>query len=133
MLNRCSFFEIKKIKEPFRDNKEDEPHFYCVARSHPKWWKGSCFPSAMPSKSLLSAIKKGNITWEQYTDIFTQEILSNTKAKSLLKALWKQSQHEEIYLVCWEKTERNMMDTKCHTILLMEMAESLARDDAWTC
>lgn len=129
MLKRCSFFEIKKIVKDYGDN----VRFRCVARSHPRWWEGECYTKLAPSKSLLDAIKAKRITWDQYIDIYCQEVLGREGAYSLLKALWKQAQNENLYLVCWERSEPNMMETECHTVLIIEMAEALAVDEKWTC
>ena len=128
MLSRCSFFEMKQVRESPDDD------FLGVARKCPAWWKGSHYLSLAPSEELLSAVKRRTIFWNEYIELFRDEICNNPKALELLKAIWKYAQSHNVYLVCWEKTDQdNIYDTRCHTIILMELAERLAKEANWSC
>ncbi|MHA2065287.1 MAG: DUF488 family protein, N3 subclade [Candidatus Thorarchaeota archaeon] len=129
MLDRCSYWEIKGIKK----EKGNKAKFICVARSHPRWWKGKCFESLAPSKQLLGLIKNNGLSWEEYKAMYLGEIIRRDTTDKLLKAIWKSAQLEDVYLVCWEKTLEDTMDTKCHTIILIDMINRLAREQVWYC
>jgi len=122
---------MKKVR------KSPEDTFYCVSRTYPRWfpqWKDSHYLSLAPSKDLLDAHKKGHVFWNEYEKLFLEEIRSSPEALALLKAIWKHAQSKDVYLVCWEKTDtENMLDTRCHTCLLINLAEDLASDENWTC
>lgn len=128
MLRRCSYFEIKGIKKEYEEQEKDYPTFYCVALSHPRWWKGKCFSPLAPSATLLSLVKKGKVLWEEYRLNYLAEITSDRSAYEVLKAIWKQAQQEDVFLVCWEKTVEN---TECHTIILLDLIDQLSTKERW--
>lgn len=130
MLRRCSYFEIKGIRKDYEEQEKPYPTFYCVALSHPKWWKGKCFSPLAPSARLLGLVKKGKVSWEEYRLTYLAEIMNRKSVRNILMAIWKQAQQEEVFLVCWEKT---IEDTKCHTIILLNLIEQLAVNERWYC
>ena len=133
LLKRCSYWEINTIVAEYKEIGEATPIFCCVARSHPKWWKGQCFNSLAPSKRLLDSHIKDKIAWEDYVEQFMKEMKNSEVVQQMLMALWKQTQSQDVYLVCWERTEPSMMDTHCHTVLLIDYTNELATEQRWYC
>ena len=132
MLLRCAFSEIKSIQKQVKDQ-DPQPSFYAVARGVPVWWRGSSFQKLAPSWDLIKDGKAKKISWTEYEDRFLEEILCRKGIINLLKAIWKMSEQQDVYLVCWEKTEKEMMDTECHTVTLIALVQELSYDQKWSC
>lgn len=119
MLKRCNYKEYDQMPEP-------KPCAIHVARWAPRWFRKK-YPDVInvsdlaPSKHLLKQAKQG-LLWSDYSLLFYQEIYSNPNYKADLVWIWDISIKEDVYLLCWEKTESNPWDTLCHTNLLIILA-----------
>jgi uncharacterized protein YeaO (DUF488 family) len=75
--------------------------------------------SLSPSWDLIGAVKKGKITWEEYSDKFRAELVKR-KVESELIEIAKQAINHNVYLVCFEKGK------ECHRFILLDMIKQLA-------
>lgn len=78
--------------------------------------------SLSPSWDLLSGIKKGKITWEEYESHFRAE-MEVRKVEKELREIAQQAIKNNVYLVCYES------DNKCHRFILLDMVRALAEKE----
>lgn len=106
------------------DYPEDEVKL-CVSRTYPSFvFKGRMihFHSFAPSQELLDGYKAGEVTWEQYTDRFKDEMRRQTPSRKNLEWLKRREREgDAIRLMCYEKAE----DRKCHRFILLDLLDSM--------
>lgn len=88
-----------------------------IVRFKPKWYSYKNKVTFAPSIQLLSSFKDGNITSEEFSNLYIEETKNNNgvlKFKEMVR-LYKTLGVEKIILLCFEKSE----DT-CHRHVLAE-------------
>lgn len=102
----CYLAVLKRFREKYPN-----AHFEVITRvaHHP----------LSPSWKLLNKIKHENISWEEYTTLFLNEMESPSKKKELYR-LQEIAQKKDLYLVCYEKDA-----THCHRSLVKKLIEDL--------
>ena len=107
-----------------KDYPEDELKL-CVASSYPFFVKSDKmihYPSLAPSLRLLREYKASDITWEQYTDRFKDEMKrQGVSWQNLVQLKEISTEGNAIRLLCWEKAE----DKRCHRFLLLDILSSM--------
>jgi len=76
------------------------------------------FIDLAPSKSLGEKLDKGLINWNEFCDLYKQE-MNNTFSKSKIKWIREYSNYKDIVILCFE--EESM--PKCHRHVLKEIIE----------
>jgi len=102
---------------------EDEQ--ICVSLSYPHFVKRETMrhlPILAPSKELLLDWMSDRITWQTYEERFREEIASNPRAMTALKAIANGARKRDIRLLCYEKPPKN-----CHRFILLDMIDKLSR------
>lgn len=74
-----------------------------ICRSVPKWFDGYYFKLLAPSWDLLNDYREGIINWEQYTERFNEETLSQVKAEGVVQQLSAFTHGKDCVLLCYEK------------------------------
>lgn len=72
-----------------------------------------------PSPELMSDYRNNKITWDEFTERFKKEMNTPT-IEALLLDIAKQAINEEVYLLCYDKTQN------CHRIILLDLIKELA-------
>lgn len=84
-----------------------------IALSTPESWGGIYLRELNPSPALLYSFKNGNITKEEYEEVYRKDILSNLNPILLSNKLVGK------VMCCWEKT-----GVFCHRHIVMNWFES---------
>ena len=74
-----------------------------------------------PSKELLDKYKAGDLSWEEFEEIFKAELAVSKPAQAKLKELKELKElakTKEVTLFCYEKKE-----TTCHRKILKELLQ----------
>lgn len=107
----------------FKDYPKDEVKL-CVSRTYPRFVKPSKmthFASLAPSKELLKGYMAGEVTWEQYTDRFKDEMRRQTTSQHNLTWLKRRERAgDSIRLLCYEKPPKH-----CHRFILLDILKSM--------
>lgn len=78
-----------------------KPNAVSIARTVPRVYMGKKCEILAPKFSLLDAYKAGQITEEEYTNIYNNTVLEPLKDK--IKELYYETLGEDSILLCWEK------------------------------
>ena len=70
-----------------------------IAVGTPTWFKGRQYNKLFPSWELLHKHRSKTVTNEEYTEMYTREVLDNLDAKTIYEELG-----EDAVLLCWEKS-----------------------------
>lgn len=90
-MNTSYFANLKNIKNPVS-----------ISRYPPKWYTGPQYKLLAPSDQILKACKLNQITDEEYTKRFNEEILKPLSAEKVHKDLVSKF-GEDVALLCFEK------------------------------
>jgi uncharacterized protein YeaO (DUF488 family) len=71
-----------------------------IARTNPSWYEGEVYKTIAPTSSLLYDYKQGNLTEEEYTTRYKEEVLDRLDPKAVFDELG-----EDAILLCYEKSE----------------------------
>ena len=95
-----------------------------VTRHKPQSLKSSDYElwlqELSPSKELLDKYKAGDLSWEEFEEIFKAELVVSKPAQAKLKELKELAKTKEVTLFCYEKKE-----TTCHRKILKELLQWL--------
>lgn len=114
MLKETYFSALKKIQAENTD-----AHFIAVSRVVPKGCIIDRWLALAPSYSLLKDYQNFKVNWEQYTEIFKEEMKYPVSQKQMrdIKML---AEKEDVYLVCWEGNGKN-----CHRHILIDLINKM--------
>lgn len=76
------------------------------------------FYELSPSKSIIDKYEQGQITWDQFTDMYYKE-MDNAQAKSRIAWIKDFSKRNDVVILCHEKES----DSKCHRHVLKTLIE----------
>ena len=71
-----------------------------------------------PSEDLLNKWKNGEIDWEEYTEIFLEEMENPESQSRLLKIAEKVAKGKDVRLICYEGEGE-----QCHRHILQSLVE----------
>ena len=77
--------------------KYKKPDGVSIALYGPKWFEFSSEPALMPTWKLISGIKNGSLSPDEYEKIYRAEILSKLDPFVIYE------KHQNSVLLCWEK------------------------------
>jgi uncharacterized protein YeaO (DUF488 family) len=83
-------------------------------KKNPRWFH---VPDLAPSLKLLSALKKSQISWDEYAEGYREEMKS-PRAQDLIRRLRKFGDGLDVVLVCYCVDEKH-----CHRSILLELLE----------
>ena len=93
-----------------------------VTRHKPQSLKSSDYElwlqELSPSKELLDKYKAGDLSWEEFEEIFKAELAVSKPAQAKLKELKELAKTKEVALFCYKKKE-----TTCHRKILKELLQ----------
>ena len=82
-------------------------------------------PAFAPSLTLIKTYKEGNMSWNRYVEIYTQEQRGHYKSNpENFLSLLERAVDENLILMCYEKYEGP--ETKCHRLLMFDMLKKVA-------
>jgi len=107
------------LKETYISNAENvDGILFQVTRSHTVELEGALYvPELAPTLDLLSAKKYEKMPWDEYSERFREQILTDEKAMATLREIFEISKVADVYLVCYEKKY------PCHRFILLELIE----------
>ena len=106
---KTSYYFSNRIREP-------DLNLVGVSNSYPKglsWLKGMrSYKPFCPGWALVKDYKQGKISWQNYSEIYLNDILDKIDAERAFNDLG-----EDAVLLCWEKPGKQLF---CHRRLIAE-------------
>ena len=98
----------------------NDGHRILITRYYPRGVKKTHFTRWMrelaPSKELLRSYKDDKISWEQFKDIFSNQMNSSPESIKTIDSLATLAVKENITLLCYERDSN-----PCHRYLVQDM------------
>ena len=107
-----------------KPHKNDGLRICVMRRIHPEYNFHIWIPEIAPPEALLKRyVIQKNITWDEFSTMYTQHVLSKIQVKLIIKSLVFMSQSSKITLLCGEKSIKH-----CHRSLIICECMKLKKD-----
>ena len=91
---------------------------YASSEDHVLVMRGRGNDELAPSRELLKKWKRGDITWEEYEEIFRKKMETRESQERLNEIARKVSEGKDVRLICYEGEDKH-----CHRHILESMIE----------